>query len=99
MAGSKQPITAGRHVNPISFSTARLRINGGSHPSALDHFTTRLVLDLPTSRLFAMAKKTVLITGASRGIGLTFVQQYVNAGWTVIAAARTPETSSKVRRK
>ncbi len=34
---------------------------------------------------------TVLILGASRGIGLEFVRQYRADGWRVIAAARTPE--------
>lgn len=33
---------------------------------------------------------TVLVTGASRGLGLEFVRQYAAAGWEVIAAARNP---------
>ncbi|WP_153101543.1 SDR family oxidoreductase [Paraburkholderia hayleyella] len=32
--------------------------------------------------------KTALIVGASRGIGHEFVQQYLQAGWTVLATAR-----------
>lgn len=32
--------------------------------------------------------KTVLITGANRGIGLEFVKQYLNAGYEVYAACR-----------
>ncbi len=32
--------------------------------------------------------KTVLITGANRGIGLAFAQQYANAGWKVLACTR-----------
>lgn len=33
---------------------------------------------------------TVLITGASRGIGLALVREYVSRGWNVIATCRTP---------
>ncbi len=32
--------------------------------------------------------KTVLIVGASRGIGREFVGQYLHDGWRVIATAR-----------
>ena len=35
--------------------------------------------------------KTVLIAGASRGIGLEFAVQYAAEGWHVIAACRSPE--------
>lgn len=34
--------------------------------------------------------KTMLITGANRGIGLEFCKQYAAAGWRVIACCRTP---------
>lgn len=34
---------------------------------------------------------TVLITGANRGLGLEFVQQYLAKGWNVLAACRAPE--------
>lgn len=37
-----------------------------------------------------MSVPTVLITGANRGLGLEFVRQYREAGWRVIATARTP---------
>ena len=36
---------------------------------------------------------TVLITGANRGLGLEFVQQYLNKGWDVIATCRSPESA------
>ena len=35
--------------------------------------------------------KTVLITGANRGLGLEFCHQYAQAGWQVIACCRQPE--------
>jgi len=37
--------------------------------------------------------KTVLITGANRGIGLEFVRQYAQDGWRVLACARDPSAS------
>jgi NAD(P)-dependent dehydrogenase (short-subunit alcohol dehydrogenase family) len=33
---------------------------------------------------------TVLVTGASRGLGAEFVRQYARAGWDVIACSRKP---------
>jgi NAD(P)-dependent dehydrogenase (short-subunit alcohol dehydrogenase family) len=40
---------------------------------------------------------TVLIVGASRGIGLEFVRQYAAEGNRVIATHRTPESGAKLR--
>ena len=37
--------------------------------------------------------KTILITGANRGIGLEFSRQYAMAGWYVLACCRHPETA------
>ncbi len=39
----------------------------------------------------------VLITGASRGIGLEFVRQYLSQGARVFAAARNPDTGELAR--
>jgi len=38
--------------------------------------------------------KTVLITGANRGLGLEFVRQYAQTGWQVIACSRHPHKSN-----
>ena len=40
---------------------------------------------------------TVLIVGASRGIGLEFVRQYTAEGNRVIATHRKPESGAKLR--
>ncbi|EWH11924.1 short-chain dehydrogenase/reductase SDR [Catenovulum agarivorans DS-2] len=40
--------------------------------------------------------KTVLITGANRGIGLQFTKQYAEAGYTVFATTRTPLESAEL---
>jgi len=41
---------------------------------------------------------TVLITGASRGLGLEFARQYGAAGWDVLACARNPATAADLQR-
>jgi NAD(P)-dependent dehydrogenase (short-subunit alcohol dehydrogenase family) len=41
--------------------------------------------------------KTVLITGASRGIGLEFIRQYAEDGWRVLACARNPSESDALQ--
>jgi NAD(P)-dependent dehydrogenase (short-subunit alcohol dehydrogenase family) len=40
------------------------------------------------------ADRTVLITGANRGIGLELARQYAADGWQVIGTARKPQTAS-----
>ena len=34
--------------------------------------------------------KTILLAGASRGLGLGLTEEYLNRGWQVIATARNP---------
>jgi NAD(P)-dependent dehydrogenase (short-subunit alcohol dehydrogenase family) len=45
---------------------------------------------------FANEAKTVLITGANRGIGLEFVRQYADKGWNVIATCRSPDKADNL---
>ena len=40
--------------------------------------------------------KTVLITGANRGLGLEFARQYAINGWKVIAACRSPRNAESL---
>ncbi|MBL1262560.1 SDR family oxidoreductase [Methylomicrobium sp. RS1] len=39
---------------------------------------------------------TVLVTGASRGLGLEFCKQYAAEGWEVLACCRQPEKADKL---
>lgn len=40
--------------------------------------------------------KTVLITGANRGLGLEFAKQYQSDNWKVIACCRNPESANEL---
>jgi len=59
---------------------------------AASAFTATLGLGFWTEAAAAesSAAVTVLVTGASRGIGIEFVKQYAARGYTVIATARDP---------
>jgi len=41
--------------------------------------------------------RTVLITGANRGLGLEFARQYSAAGWKIIGTARTPAKATELK--
>lgn len=41
--------------------------------------------------------KTVLVTGANRGLGLEFCRQYAAEGWRVIAACRQPGAAAELK--
>lgn len=43
------------------------------------------------------APGTVLITGASRGLGLEFARQYAALGWRVLATCRTPPEATELQ--
>ena len=41
--------------------------------------------------------RTVLVTGANRGLGLEFARQYKEAGWQVIGTARNPDDADEMK--
>jgi NAD(P)-dependent dehydrogenase (short-subunit alcohol dehydrogenase family) len=56
------------------------------------------LLAMPTAgTLAASPERTVLITGANRGIGFEFVKQYAARGWRVIATTRDPSSADELR--
>jgi NAD(P)-dependent dehydrogenase (short-subunit alcohol dehydrogenase family) len=42
---------------------------------------------------------TVLIIGASRGLGLEFMRQYADEGWRVFACARSPQRATELQQR
>jgi len=46
---------------------------------------------------FSADNPTVLITGANRGLGLAFAEQYADKGWNVIATCRSPSAAADLR--
>ena len=44
----------------------------------------------------AQETRTVLVTGANRGLGLEFARQYKDAGWHVIGTAREPDDAKEL---
>jgi NAD(P)-dependent dehydrogenase (short-subunit alcohol dehydrogenase family) len=47
--------------------------------------------------MYMTVTNQVLITGANRGIGLEFVQQYSQDGWRVFACCRNPEKATELQ--
>ncbi len=58
----------------------------------------RLSILIFTLFVFGSAQAaTVMITGASRGIGFEFAQRYAERGWDVIATARSPGDDAELQ--
>jgi len=63
----------------------------------------RLFYKLPTILVLCLisgfahgASQTVLITGANRGLGLEYAQQFSERGYTVIGTARNPDAATEL---
>jgi len=56
-----------------------------------------LILFSQSGVVFAAEGKTVLITGGNRGIGLALAERFNEAGYKVIATARSPEKASDLK--
>ena len=56
-----------------------------------------IIIALPLNAFAQDEERIVLITGANRGIGLEFTDQYLEGGWTVIATARKPEKAEDLK--
>jgi NAD(P)-dependent dehydrogenase (short-subunit alcohol dehydrogenase family) len=44
-----------------------------------------------------MESRSVLVTGANRGLGLEFVRQYAQAGWKTYASCRSPKAAKELK--
>ncbi|HWN06796.1 MAG TPA: SDR family oxidoreductase [Steroidobacteraceae bacterium] len=44
-----------------------------------------------------MESRSVLVTGANRGLGLEFARQYAQAGWKTYAACRSPKSAKELK--
>jgi NAD(P)-dependent dehydrogenase (short-subunit alcohol dehydrogenase family) len=74
-----------RRIRALLTSAVVLALAGAGAPAA----------ESPPAK--AGAGRTVLITGANRGLGLEFARQYHAAGWKVIATARQPEEATDLK--
>ncbi|CAH0492955.1 unnamed protein product [Peronospora farinosa] len=83
-----------RNVTDVTDHLALARDNHGRQNVLVD--TIVCVNTSETEGRQENVKKIVLITGASRGIGLTFVKHYTKEGWNVIAAVRNMDKAQEL---
>jgi NAD(P)-dependent dehydrogenase (short-subunit alcohol dehydrogenase family) len=63
----------------------------------VDQRTVRDIMSRTAAQGGTGKMSSVLITGANRGLGLEFVRQYAQEGWTVYAATRDPGSAGKLQ--
>lgn len=68
-----------------------------AEPTVADTAPVATYLTLGNPAAFDAGASTVLITGANRGIGLEFVNQYSQLGWNIIATARSPAEATELQ--
>ena len=65
--------------------------------AALLTLTTMTTAASAADETAAADARTVLVTGANRGLGPEFARQYKEAGWQVIGTARNPDAAEELR--
>ncbi|HKQ96440.1 MAG TPA: SDR family oxidoreductase [Candidatus Polarisedimenticolia bacterium] len=81
------------------FSTAfvLLALAASAHAAAATAAETAPNPAPTAARAKAGEARTVLVTGANRGLGLEFARQYHAAGWKVIGTARKPDEAADLK--
>jgi len=72
-------------------------VNNNYKKSKLLFLFTFLILTFLDTAFAGNKAKTVLITGANRGLGYEFAKQYVKAGFKVYGTARKPESATELK--
>ncbi|POM57811.1 Short chain dehydrogenase [Phytophthora palmivora] len=83
-----------RTVTDVTDHLALARDMPGRQIVRLD---TTIHVSPSTTDIASAQVKTVMITGASKGIGLAFVKHYMKEGWNVIATVRDVDKTDEVR--
>lgn len=70
---------------------------------SVGHWVAALIVGMsvigttPETLAAGLAKPSVLITGANRGIGFELARQYAQRGWGVVATCRTPDAATALQ--
>lgn len=96
---ASRPMTPSLMISSLWILMALVAVADGESASqarAADPASTPAPVASDAARSVDTAR-TVLITGANRGLGLEFSKQYRAAGWKVIATARRPEEAADLK--